>query len=310
MEGWNDLPRDLIANIASSFNVQQLATARLICKGWRDGVSASVRWLKPRLDGSLFSLQLHQLGLMQVVFPFLQTLDLRGFAHLGPQQVRYFQDTPWLQHVLLNFHSDEKLSATVHQLKELVNEFQACAPHVRLLVELGSSAHPMTTCLVRDGPGRVTDALLQDLVDLPDTVSIVQLTLPRTYWAQKELGKPGLMCLHKLTNLRFLQLFIASNPLDDDVVSSFACLTLVEELHLGNIQEVTDTGLVTGLGPMRRLRHLALHQAVRITDAAWLALTSGIKLPQSQQDSSQCKRGPPSGPCRSLWNRVCIHPGR
>lgn len=62
---------------------------------------------------------------------------------------------------------------------------QAGAPHVGLLVELGSSLHPMTSCLVRDGPVRVTDALLQDLAELPKTVSIIQLTLPKTYWAQK-----------------------------------------------------------------------------------------------------------------------------
>lgn len=62
---------------------------------------------------------------------------------------------------------------------------QAAAPHISLLVEIGSSLHPMTSCLVRDGPVRVTDALLQDLAGLPETVSVVQLTLPKTYWAQK-----------------------------------------------------------------------------------------------------------------------------
>lgn len=52
----------------------------------------------------------------------------------------------------------------------------------------------------------------------------------------QELGKPGLLSLHKLTHLRYLQLCVLSNPLDDTVVSSFASLTLLEELNLGNIQ--------------------------------------------------------------------------
>ena len=61
---------------------------------------------------------------LQVVFPFLQSLDLRGMEQLGPEHVSYFKRALWLQQVMLNFHSDEKLSAAIDRLKEMAAAFQ------------------------------------------------------------------------------------------------------------------------------------------------------------------------------------------
>ena len=60
----------------------------------------------------------------------------------------------------------------------------------------------------------------------------------------QDLSLQGLHWIGALTSLHTLHLPIASQPLNDTVLSSFAPLMLLEDLNLCNIQDVTDTGLV------------------------------------------------------------------
>ena len=47
------------------------------------------------------------------------------------------------------------------------------------------------------------------------------------------------MTLHKLSGLRCLHVPMAANALDNAVLSTFACLTLLEDLQLCNVQART-----------------------------------------------------------------------
>eukprot|EP00884_Botryococcus_braunii_P011403 jgi/Botrbrau1/20263/Bobra.31_1s0048.1 len=256
MYRWQELPLDVLQQLTQFFDEKSVASARLVCRSWRAGISRGVTRLRlVCLEHGCLGWD--ELGCLQQAFPQCRELDVRDFP-ITEEHAKYLTCFSHLTKVhVSHLHRTSVPYSLMVQLACLSQALQVQNAKVSLHVELR--------------PKWASDQVLQQAAHLPATCQVTLLHLPSIC---HDVTLEGLRCALSFSQLVSLKMHLYGPCITDGVFAALRNLSNLRELCFGVLAHVSDTGFRDGLLPLTQLRELNLVNVSRLTDQGIFSLVA------------------------------------
>ncbi|EIE21549.1 hypothetical protein COCSUDRAFT_48161 [Coccomyxa subellipsoidea C-169] len=274
---WDCLPADALACVGARLKPPALASARLVSKSWRLGISLGVTKLQPKLQsivggrGSLYLSRMRwdEMKHLLTVFSGCQELNLVA-EKVTANCALHFEAAHRLARIKIRSDCFEPASCRsgFQEMQIFLEILQARAPKITVDLDVHIDGDEFKSSY---------DSSLQPLVKLPPNVKVTALELIYITQATRKI-----LDVATFKHLTALDIRLSGDGFIDD--STFALvgqLTLLEELSLHWLSRVSEEGLNEGLSSLARLTSLKLIDVTKVTDRvvqslqkAWLNLGS------------------------------------